>query len=198
MFPDYPKVKSRLREVLAQFVKAEIRRRSPILDEISRIRQHEGRTWSHRMDGGSDAGKGYERFAYESSVTRDEMIAGDVALLFKKGEDTAEYFAETQTRALFDAVSTAAKDSGNIVEGHGEFDQESFLALLDRFETRFDPETRQPTGGMFVMHPDLAAKVVPKLRDWEKDRDFVARVAEIHDKQWIAWRDREARRTLAD
>ncbi len=53
----------------------------------------------------------------------------------------------------------------------------------------FDPETLMPKPGfMWVMHPDTAATVVPKAKEWEKDPASQRRYEPILSTKREEWR----------
>jgi len=53
-------------------------------------------------------------------------------------------------------------------------------------------------GFVWVMHPDMAASVVPKVKEWERDPVFSAEYERIMAVKREEWRDREANRKLVD
>lgn len=73
----------------------------------------------------------------------------------------------------------------------------TILEIFRTVEMEFDPKTLQLLPGFqFVMHPETAAKVVPKIQEWEKDPEFKAKHERIMERKREEWRDREARRKL--
>ncbi len=112
----------------------------------------------------------------------------------------AEDFGNDQSKRLFEVVKQAADEVGNVVDGRGEEPSpEKMLDLFRRVDMDFDPVTLQPKPGLtLVMHPDMAAKMVPKMKEWENDPDFNAEHGRIIDQKREEWRAREARRKLAD
>lgn len=198
MLPDFPAVKHRADRELTRYLKGEIVRRSPILGEVSHIRQHEGQNWSYGEKGKERPGGGYQKLGAELTLTREEMQEPNLKTVFKKYDQMAEKLAETQTKDMFNKISEAAESVGNIIDAGGKLSQDHILELLSKVQTDFDPETKKPINAIFVMHPDLAKKVIPQMKEWEDDSAFQKRLAEVNEKQWIAWRDRESRRRLAD
>ena len=71
--------------------------------------------------------------------------------------------------------------------------------MFRKVEMDFDPQTLQPKPGfVFVMHPDTAASMVPKVKEWEKDPTIKAEYERIIAVKREEWRDREANRKLVD
>jgi len=63
----------------------------------------------------------------------------------------------------------------------------------------FDPQTGKPDPeAVYIAHPDTAEWMHRLWQEWEKDGDFMKRVAEIRAKKYEEWRDRESRRKLVD
>lgn len=199
MLPDFPAAKKRLDRAFRGLVQQEVLRRSPILREVSRISQHEGNKWAVGQPPGGGDGEDYRRLEAEFTMSRDEMRSGGMEAVRRKYEQVAEVFAEHQTKNMFEKIGAAAEGVGNVVRAHGEpLSQEHFLELFERIETEYDPETREPKNTMFVMHPDMAKNVIPKVKEWEEDPEFQRKLKEIHERKWREWRARESRRRLAD
>lgn len=182
-----------------RYVQREIVRDSPVLGEVSRIRQHEGTGW-HMGDLDNPEGSGtYERSEARLELTRDQMKSGELSDVLERFRGMAKSFAEQQSRSMFIKVQEATEKSGNVIDaGASELTPELFLRALEMFQQEFDPETGEPSGGMFVVHPDVAEKLIPKIQEWDKDPEFRRRAEAIKQKQFLAWRDRESRRHLAD
>jgi len=70
--------------------------------------------------------------------------------------------------------------------------------MLSQIQMEFDPATGKPTGHVFSMHPDTAAKVIPKLQAWEQDPAFKEEYERILEEKREEWRVREDRRKLVD
>ena len=86
-----------------------------------------------------------------------------------------------------------------MVHAGGELTQHNFLEVFRRVQMDFDPETLQPKPGfVWVMHPDMAASITPKVKEWERDPAFNAEYERIMAMKREEWRDREANRKLVD
>ena len=127
------------------------------------------------------------------------MRKTDLPALLEKLSDLAKRMAEAQETMLFSRVSAAAEAVGNTVDAGGDFKPEHFLEMVEKVQMDFDPATGEPSKGqVFVMHPDTAAKVVPKVKAWENDPAFKAEYDRIVAKKREEWRAREDRRKLVD
>lgn len=100
---------------------------------------------------------------------------------------------------MLEVAREAADSVGNAVHTGGELTPDKFLEVFRRIEMDFDPETLEPAPGfVWVMHPETAATVVPKIKEWEKDPEFNAQYSAIINTKREEWRDREASRKLVD
>jgi hypothetical protein len=200
MLPDFPKLKAKAEAHLLQFIQREIPRVEPLLEKVRSFSQHEGRSGHlHRPDGSEDTIE-YPGAEFGTELPREFMRTLDVPAVIQHLRSIAEQIAAHQTKMMLTKVGEAAAAVGNeISAGGGEFKREHLLELLQKVETEFDPVTgaRKP-GQAFVMHPDMADKILPRMQEWEKDPAFLAKVAEIENDQREKWRAREARRILAD
>ena len=199
MLPDFPAAKLRMDRAFRGFVRQEVIRRSPVLGEVSRISQHEGNRWAIGEPTARGEGTNYRKLEAEFTMSREEMKSGGMEAVRSKYEQVAEVFAEDQTKDMFAKVSAAADSVGNVVRAEGApLSQEHLLELFERVEADYDPETKEPKNMSFVMHPDMARKVIPKVQEWEKDPEFQKKLKEVHERKYREWLDRESCRRLAD
>jgi hypothetical protein len=198
MLPDYPDLKKTIDKLLIRFLKEEMLRRSPILGEISRIRQHEGFGGVQRDVSGRSRNLEYEKVETEFSMTREEMRCGSFDQVIAKYTEMADEMAGAQTRSVLATVSDAASSVGNVVSAKGKPTRDAFLEMLEKLETDFDPVTGEPRRGSIVVSPETWATLKDDVLEWEADEDFKARLAEIDERKRVEWRDRESRRRLVD
>lgn len=140
----------------------------------------------------------YELASFGFELSREEMRSVDFPALLAKLDAMSEAMAKAQTQMMFARISTAVKAVGTEVETGGDFQKKHLLEMMERMETDFDPETNQPINQVLVMHPDSAATLLPRMKEWEADPEFVARVKEITEQKREEWRARENRRKLVD
>jgi hypothetical protein len=200
MLPDFPEAKAMMQSQLLKWVRAQIPIISPILGQISHYTQHEGRRSELVREDRSVAETTMSAFRGSITFSRDEMRSFDLHSIQEKFQTLAEELATHQSTTLLKSVAEAAESVGNTVDGEGKpLTQEKFLDLFRKVQMEFDPVTEKVSAGFqFVMHPDTAAKVVPLVKEWEQDAEFVRRHEEIMEQQRTAWRVRESRRTLVD
>lgn len=199
MLPDYPDLKAKAGARLMQFVRSQVPRIAPFLREVTSYAQHEGkRGHLTRADQSTDTIH-FPGTQISVEMSRDDMRSLDAAGLRRHLLSLAEQAAEHQAKLLLTRVGEAAASVGNEIDAGGELKPEHLLEMLRKVQTDFDPVTghRKP-GQMWVMHPDMAKKVLPKVQEWEKDPDIITELVRIEDEQREQWRAREARRILAD
>ena len=198
MLPDFPSIKNHVRGVLLRWAQQQVPQIAPLLGEVGHFRQHEGKS-GHlvRADESSET-IDYPGSRFQLEITPEEMKELDLPGLFEKLRTLAEQIAEAQSKMMFAKVSEAVEQVGNTVSAEGDFKPEHLSEMLSKVQMEFDPATEQPIGHSFVMHPDTAAKIIPKVKAWEQDPAFVAEHERILAKKREEWRARENRRKLVD
>jgi hypothetical protein len=102
---------------------------------------------------------------------------------------------EQQSRRLLELANEAATETGNVVNAGGqELTPHHFFEVLRKVQMDFDSRTGRPAPGFsWVMHPDIAAKIIPKIKEWEKDPVFNAEHEQIMSEKREERRARDAR-----
>lgn len=197
MLPDFPKAKSHAERNLLRAVEEQVPIVAPLLKGIANYRQHEGRgRHLTRADKSTSTGK-YHLFEFSFDLSVEDFRCGDLSAVCHKMVDLARQLAEHQTKRMLEVAKEAADEVGNVVHADGELTQDKFLDIFRKVELDFDPETLDLAPGFsFVMHPEMADKVLPRMRVWERDPEFRAKYEQIIATKREEWRDREARRKL--
>ena len=197
MLPDFTKAKARAERHLLRIVKQQVPIVAPLLKGVATYVQHEG-LGSHltRADN-STSTINYQHFEFPMTFSREELKRFDLSVVLQRLADLAQQMGEAQTKRMLEVVGEAADEVGNVVHVGGELKQDKFLDIFRKVEMDFDPKTLKLLPGFtFVMHPKMAAKVGPKIQEWEKDPEFNAKQERIMATKREEWRDREARRKL--
>lgn len=197
MLPDFTKAKARAERHLLRIVKQQVPIVAPLLKGVATYVQHEG-LGSHltRADN-STSTINYQHFEFPMTFSREELKRFDLSVVLQRLADLAQQMGEAQTKRMLEVVGEAADEVGNVVHAGGELTQDKFIEICRKVEMDFDPKTLKLLPGFtFVMHPEMAAKVVPKMQEWEKDPEFNAKYEHIMATKRGEWRDREARRKL--
>ena len=200
MLPDFPKAKARANRDLLRWVQRQVPAVTPIIRGVSTFRQHEGRIGKVVRVDKTEGDIEYEGQGFEFSMNREDMRQFDLAQIQKKLTELASQIGQAQSKKLLEMAGKAADSVGNVVNAEGKpLTPEKFLEIFKKVQMDFDPKTlKEKPGFMFVMHPDVAAKVVPKVKEWEKDPKFNAEYERIMDENREAWRAREANRKLVE
>jgi hypothetical protein len=198
MLPDYPAIKTELQRQLAAWARAQTPIIAPLLSQVSRYTQHEGR--EHRLirrDASEDA-SGYEKFEARIEISKDAVKMLNLPALQSAFLEMARELAGQQTRMMLAAVSASAEQVGNKVDVGGELRPDHVLDMMRRMEIDFDPDTGEPHYGSFVMHPDLLEKLRPKFEAWNRDPALMAENNNILEQKRREWLDRESSRKLVE
>ena len=199
MLPDFKRVKTHVNRYLLRWVRKQIPAVAPLMQGVAMFHQHEGKSGKIVRANESEDPIDYQEAAYESVLNREEMKRFDLEATQQKLTEAANQLGQAQTQGMLEAAGKAADSVGNAVHAGGELTPDKFLEVLRRVERDFDPQTLQPKPGfVWVMHPDMAASVVPKVKEWEKDPAYQAEYERIMAVKREEWRDRGANRKLVD
>jgi hypothetical protein len=198
VLPDFVRVKKRSERQLLRWLEQQIPELTPLIKGVQRFRQHEGRLGKIVRSDASEGTLDYPLAEFPLEISRDDIRSGDIDRIKARVLDLARRIGEHQTKEMLKVAGEAADAAGNVVNaGGGELTQEHFLEVFRRIHMDFDPVTLQPLpGGVFVMHPDMAQKIVPKVKAWEQEPAFNAKYKTLIQKKREEWRDREANRKL--
>ena len=199
MLPDFTKIKARAQRDFLRQVEQQVPNLSPLLKGVAKFRQHEGcESQLTRIDDSKSATE-FRQIESTFTMTREEHKQFNPSSIVAKLLNVAKEIGAGQTRHMLEVAGKAADEVGNVVHANGEFTQETFLDIFRTVAIDFDPETLQIAPGfVWVMHPNMADRVLPKVKEWEKDAAFNAKYENILSIKREEWRDREARRKLVD
>ena len=199
MLPDFTRAKDRANRDLLRWVGQQTPSVAPLLRRVSTVRQHEGRVGRIVRQDESEASIDFCTTSSEFVQNREDMKHSDAKAIREKLLNAARHIGQDQTRRMVTAAGEAAQSVGNVVDAGGELTPDKFLDLFRKVQMDFDPHTLQPSPGFtFVMHPNTAASVIPKVKEWETDPRFNAEHERILAEKREEWRDREANRKLVD
>jgi hypothetical protein len=198
MLPDYPKIKNYLRGMLMLWTERQIPVVAPLLGQIRRHRQHEGKIGRIERLDGSQGTLDYPLSSFTLEMDRKDMRSFDMELIQTKLLELARAMANSQEKMMFEKISEAAGSVGNTIDARGEFKPEHILEMLEKVQMTFDSETLEPTGLVFVVHPSMAGAMMEKVKESENNPVFKAKHAAIMKKKLEEWRDRESDRKLVD
>ena len=199
MLPDFTRVKTRANRDLLRWAHQQVPAVAPLLQGVATVRQHEGRVGRIVRQDESEASIDYCSVSCEFVLKREEMKHFDLKTIQQKLIEAANQIGQAQTRQMIVVAGEAAESVGNVVDAGGELTPDTFLELFRRVEMDFDPRTLKPRpGSTLIMHPEVAALVESKVKEWEKDPMLKAEYERIIAMKREEWRDREANRKLVD
>ena len=172
MLPDFAEAKVRAGRDLLRAVEQEVPNIAPLLKGIAKFRQHEGRGSHLTRADNSKSAINYQRFEFSFTLSHEELKRFDLSVVRQKLVDLARQMAEEQTKRMLEVVIETAYEVGNVVHAGGELTQDKLIDIFCRVEMDFDTKTLKLLPGFsFVMHPEVAAKVVPKKRTFKVSND---------------------------
>jgi hypothetical protein len=197
MLPDFTKVKARVNRDLVRWVQQQIPAVTPLIQGIATFRQHEGKVAKIVRTDKSEDGIEYRQSSFEFVTDREDMRTFDLSAIQQKLMELAKRIGADQEKQLLELARKAADSAGNVVNTGGELTPDKLLELISRVQEDFDPKTleREP-GAVFVIDPETAAKILPKVKEWEQNPEFKAKLERITNRKREEWRDREANRKL--
>ena len=199
MLPDFTRIKTRVNRDLLRWVRRQIPAVAPLMQGVATFHQHEGKVGKIVREDESEDSIDYCPVSCEFVLNREEMKHFDLKTIQQKLIEVANEIGQAQTQQMLAAAGEAAESVGNVVRTDGELTPDKFLDVFRQVEMDFDPQTLRPKpGSTFVMHPETAASMVPKVKEWEKDPMLKAEYERIIAVKREDWRDREANRKLVD
>jgi hypothetical protein len=197
MLPDFPKTKSEISRLLSMRVRLKTQQLSPFASLPSAFIQHEGNLHSYPQEGFGTVTEGYERFEIPFKVEFDELrqLVGD--RLLEKMDTIAEELARKTSEHGYRVLDRVTEQAGNRLDAGGKpFDQEMYLAMLDKVEISFGDDGKPDF--VMLMHPTMAETMKARWAEWEQDPVFMNRHERMMGLKREAWRDRESYRKLVD
>ena len=199
MLPDFTRVKTRANRDLLRRVRQQVPAVAPLMQGVATFHQHEGKIGRIVRADESEDPIDYHLVSCETVLNREEMMRFDLTAIQQKLSEVANQIGQAQTKRMLEAAGEAADSVGNVVHAGGELTPDKVLEVYRKVERDFDPQTLQPKPGfVWTMHPDVAASVIPKIEEWEKDPVFKAEYERIMTVKREEWRDREANRKLVN
>jgi hypothetical protein len=199
MLPDFVKVKKRTHRDFLRNIQQQIPNIAPLLKGIASFRQHEGKIGRMVREDESESTIDYAPHSFEFTLDREEMKRFDPDAIRRKLLALAKDIGDAQSKEILQRAGEAADSVGNVVHAGGELTPAAFLEVFRTIQMDFDGRTGEPAPGyVWVMHPEMAASVLPKVKEWETDPKFNAEYNRIIALKREEWRDREANRKLVD
>jgi hypothetical protein len=199
MLPDFPGIKTRLLRLASIGYRRRINA-DGLIGEIAAMPYFEGRQFaSGDVDGHVELSPA-EVKAIPYEIQRSAIIARGPAAFAESLDAAAEIHLKELHELLFRKHSEATERVGNAVDAQGRpFSADLYFEMLEKVQIDFDASGRPETSGTrLVMHPEMAARVIPLMKQWESDESFQRRYRELMLRKRNEWRDRESNRKLVD
>jgi hypothetical protein len=193
MLPDFPQLKSELRDGILRAIQVASRVKAPLLAQIKTFLQHEGTVHSYdRIDAPSRT-DAYEQIGVPIEITYAEVpdLVGE--RLASKIDAIAEDIARKEMELFHRKFSESAQEVGNAFDARGApLTPELFFKMIEGVHMEFGPDGQLL--GQFRTSPALA-KV---MQSWRDNPSIMAQYEALVNRKRDAWRDRENRRKLVD
>jgi hypothetical protein len=197
MLPDFPDLKRELEHYAADYINRKVAEIDPLVGGLKRTVQHEGRDQGRVRDGAAKS-EPYERVGGHTTIDRPTLAQLTFAEMQQHLDVIAHQLAEGQAKHVFRALRAVAHATGNAVDGHGTpLSFEHVLEILGRMDIEFD-ERGQAIMPALIVAPDVEADIKAILTRANADPECRARFHAVMKRKLEEWRDREARRQLAD
>lgn len=198
MLPDFPDLKAEIERILLARLRAKIHTKDPVVAQIRRFTQHEGRRQRYEQrPSGKVVEDGFELFSTEVTAAIQEVPNLVGKNLEQKLDEIADKAGSAMAKRFFQRVGEECDKAGTSINAGGEqMNPELLLEMMSTVQTDFD-SNGNPTS-MFVLHPDTVPAALKISEQIENDPELKRRSDEIRRKQREAWVTRESNRKLVD
>jgi hypothetical protein len=198
MLPAFPKIEAARSRINRQIIEQLTAQLSPILREIDRHIQFEGReTTIFRYDD-TVGHSALDPVSAEVVVHRIPLEKFTNEELFAKLKHIAEQMAKGISANFYAEMERATTEVGNVVDGQGQpLSEELILKAIEKIEHTFEPDGswNPPT---LLVHPDVFNQLMRSANARGSDSSgFDRSLKKILDEKRDDFRRREADRILA-
>ena len=197
MLPDFPELKAELRKILLSRIRHRTKTIDPVVSQIRRFTQHEGRELRYeRVDAPTvQEGPNVIQAKFEVQMADVPNLVGEK--LDAKLEEMAQEMASQEAKLFFRKVGESCDEVGTSRDAGGQsLTAERLLEMIGSVQADFGPDGRPR--GQFVIHPDLAPALKKAGEEFDSDPELQRRHAEILKRQRAEWATRQSNRKLAD
>lgn len=198
MLQDFPKEKELLVKFWNKYLAHKHQEFLGFFATIPSFTIHEGDRWKIERPDGTESEQPYEEISSEFIIDNKEVPNLTPDKIMAKLDAVANDAARQMSQNIFREIQQSTEQVGNIVDAKGKpLTKEHFLEMLEKIETDFTPDG-QWIPPSIVMHPNAWKVNETKFKEWEQDKEFSNRQAEIINKKREEWHAREALRKLVD
>ena len=197
MLPDFPALKAEALKIILAKLRQRVDTGDPVLSQVKRFKQHEGREMRYEQQGGRTVQEGFEKIGGEFKVLPADVPTLVGEKLDAKLEEMAQELISQSAKAFFKKVGEISQKAGTSIDARGKpVSPEMLLDMISTVQMEFGPDGR-PTQ-TFVIHPDMLPALKKVSEQIENEPELKRRNAEILERQREAWAARESNRKLAD
>jgi hypothetical protein len=196
MLPDLPAIKDELLLLQLRYLRHQVHRRMPGINEAPQHTVHEGeRTRIVRADASVEESE-MKTAAAEMSIGETEASAMTTqerkAILDSIADDMARQISEH----AFASINDTLEKAGQVVDNGGrKLDAEAMLVMLEKMQFDFD-DNGQLKNLSIVVGPEMRERANAEFARLFTDPVLSVRYAALMQSKWADYRDREASRKL--
>ena len=197
MLPDWPDIKDEIHRALMRFVKRVARARSAAGLAVAVTLPEGHGTRMARGDGTVEEGE-FERATAEVTLPTEAIETGSMEGVVEKLVAMADQLAQSTDRTMLRTIEEGVRSVGNEINAGGRpFSADLLIDALERMDVEFD-RSGEPSLPTIIFRPQSKPQLVEQLQRLETDTEVKARYQTVLIQQRENWRDREARRILAE
>lgn len=199
MLPDFREVKEKLQRSVMLRLRAQVKKRDPVLAMIRTVRQHEGRRHVYATDEGRQRSTDYQPVIAEITINQHETVEWGMDEIVRRVDGMAEQMIGQIVPTIFATLRESTHETGHVVDAGGKpFSFEMFLEAIEKVQIDFDEQSGQARLPTMVVDPKLGERIRTLLPDWEGNEEYKRRMTEVLERKKAEWNDREGDRKLVD
>ncbi|MCL4430099.1 MAG: hypothetical protein M1167_05035 [Chloroflexi bacterium] len=197
MLPDYPRLKKKLNDKMAQMIKSDMEK-DPFLSSFPRHEAHEGHLLTTTSIEGFSSTTDFPETASNFEITFDETIREGPEAVFSRRSELSKDMIKKLTQQIIAALEKVTERTGNVVKANEVIGSSNpILDMLEKIEIDFD-KSGNPIMPTMLLSPEDYKKFKEKFQEWDKNPEMEKRRKEIIEKKRKQWLDRENSRKLVD
>ena len=196
MFPDFLKVKERLKKMHDNIMEQAFLFHMRPFDGVPTSIIFEGnKTVVIREDGSVEEGN-LEENSVEMRVELAEVEEMTHDMVLDRINRTAKEMAGKMKKSTYEQIGKLAEEVGNVVDAGGkQFSMDLFFEMLEKIDQDFD-EDGNPSQLMCPVNPKLFPSIAKVISQSKADPENDRRYKEIIERKKEEWRARESNRKL--
>ena len=180
-------------------LRAQVRKRDPVLAMIRTTRQHEGRRHVYSTGEGTQRSTGYQPAIAEITINQHETVEWGMDEIVRRVDEMADQMIGQIVPNIFETVRQITEETGNVVSAAGRpYSFAIFLETIEKIQMEFDDTTGEPQYPTMFVDPQLGERIRAMLPEWEQNDEYKARIRAVIARKKAEWNDREGTRKLVD